>query len=82
MAVGMAGDRIAILVSRISSGATVATATAILTTLVGADVIAIEIGTTIVACVAIGRKIRRQEQEAGAGITDPAPVLCSGSVDS
>lgn len=56
MAVGMAGDRIAILVSRISSGAIVATATVILTILVVADVIAIEIGTTIAAGAATGKK--------------------------
>ena len=82
MAVGMAGDRIAILVSPISSGATVATATAILTTLVGTDVIAIEIRTTIAAGAATGRKSDDREQEAGAGITDLASVFCSCSVDS
>ena len=60
MAVGMAGDRIAILVSRISSGAIVATATVILTTLVVADVIAIETGTKITVGDATVKKIHPQ----------------------
>ena len=60
MAVGMAGDQIAILVSLVSSGGTVATATAILTTLAGADVIAIEIGTIIVAGAGISKRTHPQ----------------------